>query len=150
MRFAMVFRRFVQAIPCLTPHLATCLAALLCVAMAGCTSSAPTSASRASDAFVTHAIPAHLERDGLAAGDVEVLKARVASAPEGATDLAWSNGRAGASGSIKRVASFKNADGRACRRFSTTIQSFMGVSLFEGETCRVRGTTWILSKLRKR
>lgn len=128
---------------------ATLAACALTAALSACAVSGPSSTPPA-EPIVTHAIPAHLERDGLERGDVEALKRGVAAAPEGRTDVAWANETSGASGSITQVASFEARDGRRCRRFSTTIQNFMGVSIFEGETCRVRGTTWILSKLRKR
>lgn len=138
----MAFASSVQAtVPCAV------LAASL--QLAACTVTRPTP-TPAPDAFVTHAIPAHLERDGIDRGDVEALKAGVAEAPEGRTDVAWSNAASGASGSISRVSTFEGENGRPCRRFSTTIQNFMGISIFEGETCRVRGTTWVLSKLRRR
>ena len=123
-------------------------AALVCCVLAGCTARGVEAPPP--DPFVTHSIPAHLTRDGLDRGDVAALKAGVARAPEGRTDVTWTNENSGARGSIDRVASFRSSDGRPCRRFSTTIQNFMGVAIFEGETCRIRGTTWVLSKLRKR
>lgn len=70
-------------------------------------------------------------RDAVSSADVEALAGR---------ELAWANSGTGSRGTITGLRQDKS-DGRLCRSFSTTRESFDGVALFKGRAC-LAGGAW--------
>jgi surface antigen len=60
--------------------------------------------------------------------------------------LAWMNPATGASGQITGITEFQQ-NGRLCRRFSTSVTRFDGVSLYHGEACFGGAGGWQLRAL---
>ena len=128
---------------------------LLCLCLlplaAGCTTAERTAALKPADELVTGSVAAASAKQQVDPADAEIIKERVASSPltAFAAPLEWRNEETGASGAITAVESFKGRHGQPCRSFRTSIANFLGVSLFEGETCEVRERSWILSWLKR-
>ena len=59
--------------------------------------------------------------------------------------LAWSNPETGNSGTITAIDKFIGNHGQSCKKFRTTVDSFMGISLYNGETCELKPGFWVLS-----
>lgn len=55
--------------------------------------------------------------------------------------LAWANADTGSRGSIMALAE-ERQDGMLCRRFTTSRESFDGVSLFQGKACLAPAGSW--------
>ena len=70
-------------------------------------------------------------RDAVSSADVEALAGR---------ELAWANSATGSRGTITGLKQDKS-DGRLCRSFSVTRESFDGVALFRGRAC-LAGGAW--------
>lgn len=91
-----------------------------------------------------------METEGVDPADAETIRRTVAGAEFASGEshlLAWSNPDTGSSGTITAIENTISGDGRPCRKFSTTLDSFMGISLYDGETCELREGLWILSRL---
>lgn len=71
-------------------------------------------------------------RNAVTSADIEQL----AGAP-----LPWANAETGARGQITGIAEAKGK-GTLCRTFSTSRESFDGVSMFRGEACMVASGAW--------
>ena len=125
--------------------------ALLALPLAACTASDPASQLQATDALVTGSVVAANRANGIDPKDAEIIKARVVSSPTTAfvAPLRWSNEETGASGAITAISAYKGRHGQPCRSFRTSIANFLGVSLFDGETCEVQRRSWILSWLKR-
>ena len=55
--------------------------------------------------------------------------------------LAWANADTGSRGAITALAE-ERQDGMLCRRFTTSRESFDGVSLFQGKACLAPAGSW--------
>ena len=73
-------------------------------------------------------------RNAVSSADVEQLAGK---------EIAWANADTGARGAITRLAEVKQ-DGRLCRSFAVSRESFDGVAMFEGEACLVGQGVWRL------
>jgi hypothetical protein len=63
----------------------------------------------------------------------------------GSGSLAWANSSTGSQGAISAIVE-NDRSGILCRRFSASRESFRGVALYQGETCRgVDGNWWMKS-----
>ncbi len=62
----------------------------------------------------------------------------------GANPLAWANAYTGSRGTVTALSEHKLDDGRVCRRFSTTRESFDGVGVYNGETCTASANNWFM------
>jgi hypothetical protein len=71
-------------------------------------------------------------RNAVTSADIEQL----AGAP-----LPWANAETGARGQITGIVEAKGK-GTLCRTFSTSRESFDGVSMFRGEACMVASGAW--------
>ena len=71
-------------------------------------------------------------RNAVSSADIESL---------GGVAVPWANSETGARGSITELAEYKD-NSLLCRRFTTTRESFDGVSLFKGEACMAGAGTW--------
>ena len=99
------------------------------------------------DEIVTSSVVTKARPDGLAEADAEILKQTVAAAQvDGSvTQLAWDNPQTGTSGTIMAIDKFMGKHGQACRGFKTSVSSFAGVGLYNGEACQVSSDRWVLS-----
>lgn len=73
-------------------------------------------------------------RNAVTSADIESL---------GGRPVPWVNSDTGTRGVIEGLAEFRR-EGVLCRRFSTSRESFDGVSLFKGEACMVSAGAWRL------
>ena len=97
-------------------------------------------------ALVTSSITKPVAAEGIDSTDVEVIKNTVATADFAmAPELAWSNPDTGSRGTIKAIDKFVGSHGQKCKKFQTTVDSFTGISLYNGETCEARKDSWVLS-----
>lgn len=122
-------------------------ASLVCAVLTGC-SMTRTAALQPEERLVTGSVAKSLKVEGLDPADAELIKSAVAQAElEGEADnaLAWSNPDTGARGTIMAIDKFVGSHGQKCKKFQTTVDSFMGVSLYNGETCELKKGFWVLS-----
>ncbi len=101
----------------------------------------------ATDKAVTSSVAKPTKAQGIAGTDAEVIKEAVASAPESekVLPLAWQNPETGSSGSIMAIDKFMGKHGQSCRGFKTSVASFMGIALYNGEACQISPGEWVLS-----
>lgn len=71
-------------------------------------------------------------RNAVSAADVEGLRGAA---------LAWANPDTGSRGAISSLFEH-NENGALCRRFTTSRESFDGVSLYKGEVCQAGPGAW--------
>ncbi len=98
--------------------------------------------------LTTGSIPQSVVVEDVDPGDAEQIKLAVAdaeTAASGSNLLAWSNPETGNSGTITAIDQYIGKSGQSCRKFRTTVDSFMGISLYEGETCELKKGFWVLS-----
>lgn len=98
--------------------------------------------------LVTASITKPIEAEGIDSSDAELIKdvvvhAETESSP--ATALAWSNPDTGNKGTIMAIDKFIGSHGQKCKKFQTSVDTFMGVSIYKGETCELREDSWVLS-----
>lgn len=74
-------------------------------------------------------------RDAVSSANIESL---------GANPLAWANSYTGSRGTVTALSEHKLDDGRVCRKFSTTRESFDGVGVYNGETCTATANNWFM------
>ena len=122
--------------------------ALLATSLAGCSISRTLSSEPDQPEIVTSSITEPMKAEGIDSTDAEMIKAMVAEA-EGAEPrsnmLAWSNPDTGNSGTITAIDRFVGSHGQNCKKFQTTVDSFAGISVYNGETCEVQKDAWVLS-----
>jgi len=121
--------------------------------IAGCSLSGPKTAGLASDAtLITGSVAKPVQVAGIETTDAEVIKTTVADArinSSSAMALAWVNPNTGSSGTITTIDNFLGKHGQKCRGFKTTVSTFMGIAFYNGETCQVSPTEWVLSWFRR-
>jgi hypothetical protein len=62
----------------------------------------------------------------------------------GESGVGWANAATGSRGAISSILETKDR-GYLCRRFTTSRESFDGVSLYSGETCLSPAKTWVMT-----
>ena len=125
------------------------LLAAACLAAAGCTTADRTASLRSADDLVTGSVTAANHDNAIDPRTAEIIKTRVSTATAFSAPLEWENEETGASGAITAIESYEGRHGQPCRSFRTSIANFLGVSLFDGETCEVSKRSWILSWLKR-
>lgn len=97
--------------------------------------------------LVTGSVAQTAKIEGIEEADAELIKQTVVEAPSSrsAFPLAWTNPETGASGSIMSLDKFQGKHGQQCRGFQTSVSSFAGISLYDGETCKIDEDKWVLS-----
>lgn len=128
--------------------------------LTGCTLSSPFKGLKSEPEIITGSVTAPVKDEGIDPTDAEAIKLAVAAAEagmpvDGVTEpataesgshlLAWSNPETGNSGTITAIEEFAGSHGQSCRKFQTTVDSFMGISLYKGETCELKKGAWVLS-----
>jgi surface antigen len=143
--------------PIATPrayHSAACatLKALAALAMAGslsaCSIATKTAGLGGKEEMITASVTKPVKSEGIDGTDAEVIKNAVAQAdkaPDASNLLAWSNPDTGNSGTITAIDRFVGSHGQKCKKFETTVDTFMGISLYDGETCELKPGFWVLS-----
>ena len=97
---------------------------------------------------ITASVAKPVEPEGIDSTDAELIKTVVAEADQSGSAnnaLAWSNPDTGSSGTIMAIDKFVGSHGQKCKKFQTTVDTFMGISLYDGETCELRKGFWVLS-----
>jgi surface antigen len=123
----------------------------ICISLSisACSLSAkPTAALEPEPELVTGSIAKSVEPEGIDPTDAETIKTTVANAEttgEGGHLLAWSNPETGSSGTITAIDRYIGTHGQSCKKFRTTVDSFMGIALYNGETCELKQGFWVLS-----
>ena len=121
---------------------------LVAVLATGCAVNKPFAALESDPEIITSSVTKPIEAEGVDPRDAETIKMAVAQAQSEGTDshlLAWSNPETGSSGTITAIDQFVGSHGQSCKKFRTTVDSFMGISLYNGETCELKKGLWVLS-----
>lgn len=126
------------------------IAAVLAVALylSGCAIGKSVDKLADDGGLTTGSIPQSVVVEDVDPGDAEQIKLAVADAGDTVSDsnlLAWSNPETGNSGTITAIDEYIGTSGQSCKKFRTTVDSFMGISLYEGETCELKKGFWVLS-----
>ncbi|MGI9400866.1 MAG: RT0821/Lpp0805 family surface protein [Rhizobiaceae bacterium] len=98
--------------------------------------------------IITSSISEPVKADGIDTTDTDIIKSVVAGADKVESPsnvLAWSNPDTGNHGTIMAIDKFVGSHGQKCKKFQTTVDSFMGISIYNGETCEMRKGFWVLS-----
>lgn len=98
--------------------------------------------------IITGSVTKPVEVEGIDPTDAEKIKLAVVEAEKPAADshlLAWNNPQTGNSGTITAIDQYIGNSGQSCRKFRTTVDSFMGIALYNGETCELKKGFWVLS-----
>jgi surface antigen len=74
-------------------------------------------------------------RDAVSSANIDTLEGN---------PLAWANSYTGSRGTVTALSEYKQDDGRVCRKFSTTRESFDGVGVYNGETCTATANNWFM------
>lgn len=133
----------------------TCFAAFLIamsLGLSGCSMTNNLSIADAENSIVTNSISKQVRPEGLSEDDAEQIKnAVVQLSPNGENTgnssnlMAWSNPETGNAGTITAIDSYIGTHGQSCKKFRTTVDSFMGIALYNGETCELKKGFWVLS-----
>ncbi|TWG63074.1 outer membrane surface antigen [Aminobacter sp. J44] len=66
----------------------------------------------------------------------------------GENGLGWANVASGSRGTIRNLTESRDGD-TLCRDFTTTLESFEGVFLYDGRACMERSKVWTLHRFEK-
>jgi surface antigen len=130
-----------------------CCLLLVTVSISACSVSSQMNSVVEENTLVTGSVTKPVEPEGVESTDAEVIKDIVAessSAESKTSELAWNNPDTGNSGTIVAIGKFVGSHGQKCKKFQTTIDSFVGISLYDGETCEVKRGLWVLSWFMRR
>lgn len=122
-------------------------ASMACILVSACSVSSVTQSVTEESKLVNASVTKPVEQEGVATQDAELIKSVVADAGTGISPsaLAWSNPQTGSRGTITAIDRFTGSHGQKCKKFQTTVDTFMGISLYNGETCELRKGFWVLS-----
>ncbi len=128
---------------------------LLCTIMvlAACASKPMNTAALDDPSLTTASIARTTEEEGIDNGDIKAIQTAFTAAsdePEKGNSLAWNNPENGNEGTVKVLDEFMNSQGQKCRKFETKADTFMGISIYDGETCEVRTGFWAIGWLKQR
>jgi len=126
---------------------------LLMAFVSSCSVSSQMNSIVEENTLVTGSVAKPVEPQGVESTDAEVIKDIVADNNPTQTktnELAWNNPDTGNSGTIVAINKFVGSHGQKCKKFQTTIDSFVGISLYDGETCEVKRGSWVLSWFMRR
>ena len=91
--------------------------------------------------------PADAQNGPLVASDEETIRNAVSSAiveEVGTGGLGWANAGTGSRGAINQIIERKD-EGRLCRRFTASRESYEGVHLYRGEACLGSARIWTMT-----
>lgn len=114
------------------------------VLISGCSVSSSLDSLATEDTVITSSVTQNTEPQGIDTADAEIIKSTVAEA-ETSNVLAWTNPETGNKGTITAIDKFVGSHGQKCKKFQTTVDTFMGISIYNGETCELKTGFWVLS-----
>lgn len=114
------------------------------VALSGCSLSSSLGEAASEDQIITGSVTKPVKPEGIETADAEIIKSVVAGS-ETSNVLAWQNPETGNKGTIMAIDKFTGSHGQKCKKFRTTVDTFMGISLYNGETCELKKGFWVLS-----
>lgn len=114
------------------------------MALSACSVSSTTSELPTEDQIITGSITKPVQPEGIETADAEIIKSVVAQSDQ-TNVLAWQNPETGNKGTITAIDKFTGSHGQKCKKFQTTVDTFMGISLYNGETCELKKGFWVLS-----
>ena len=132
----------------LSPGAARCVMLLAAaLALPACSVSSGLKSAVPSDQLVENSVAKPVKGEGIDSTDAELIKSVVAETENGqdGSVLAWQNPDTGNRGTITAIDRFVGSHGQKCKKFQTTVDSFMGISLYNGETCELKKGFWVLS-----
>jgi len=124
------------------------VAAIVSLSLVGCAVGKTMDQLASEPELVTGSVNEVVEAEGVDPTDAEAIKLTVADAQDSSAEsnlLAWSNPETGNSGTITAIDKYIGTHGQSCKKFRTTVDSFMGISLYKGETCELKTGFWVLS-----
>jgi surface antigen len=124
------------------------LVGFLALSISGCAINKTMSVLDNDPDIITGSVTKPVEAEGIDPTDAEKIKVAVVGADkpiENSHLLAWNNPETGNSGTITAIDQFIGTSGQSCKKFRTTVDSFMGIALYNGETCELRKGFWVLS-----
>ncbi|MEO0909374.1 MAG: RT0821/Lpp0805 family surface protein [Pseudomonadota bacterium] len=124
--------------------LKTILVVASCVLLPACSVSSGIGSAASEDELITSSISKPVAPQGIESTDAEIIKSVVASA-DAPSALAWQNPDTGNKGTITAIDKFVGSHGQKCKKFQTTVDTFMGIALYNGETCELKKGFWVLS-----
>ena len=130
-----------------SPYLSIMAALALSTSVAGCSISR-TAALEQEPEVITSSITKPIKAEGIDSTDAELIKTVVAGAEDSSLEsnmLAWSNPDTGNHGTIMAIDRFVGSHGQSCKKFQTTVDSFTGISVYNGEACEMEKGSWVLS-----
>ncbi|MEO0496442.1 MAG: RT0821/Lpp0805 family surface protein [Pseudomonadota bacterium] len=131
-----------------------CMAALLLVAACSrSTDIAELAPATTIDPSTTASVQSaeNTESEAAAASDKQAIASAirdVKAGKPGAGDsmvLAWRNEETGNSGTITAIEKAMSDTGERCFSFLTTLESYTGISLYDGTACELSAGQWVLS-----
>ncbi len=115
-----------------------------CIVLSACSLSSNLGGTKTEDQIITGSITKPVQPEGIETADAEIIKSTVAES-ESLNMLAWQNPDTGNKGTITAIDKFIGSHGQNCKKFQTTVDTFMGISLYNGETCELKKGFWVLS-----
>ena len=115
-----------------------------CLAISACSVSSTLNETATEDQIITGSVTKPIQPEGIESADAEIIKSAVAES-ETSNVLAWQNPETGNKGTITAIDKFTGSHGQKCKKFQTTVDTFMGISLYNGETCELKKGFWVLS-----
>jgi 17 kDa outer membrane surface antigen len=116
--------------------------------LSGCAMTGKSMDKAAADpSLVTYSLPEGPQVSEEQISDETTIRNAVSSANLGVLGpkpLAWANQDTGSSGAVSQIAEAKE-DGRLCRKFKTSRESFEGIALFAGKACLEDSGEWAMS-----
>jgi hypothetical protein len=120
------------------------------MSLAGCAGGMGLDKVDADPSIITSGVPQDANTaDATRLSDEATIRNAVSSADieaAAATPLAWANADTGSRGTITGMVESKD-NGRLCRSFTTTRESFDGIALYRGEACLMGGGGWRMPPL---
>lgn len=124
-------------------------------ALSGCTMTNNLNNTKNETAIITSSVNQHVKPEGLNEADAEQIKNAVVQIKPNHSNadgtgtssalMAWSNPETGNTGTITAINDYIGTHGQSCKKFRTTVDSFMGIALYNGETCELKKGFWVLS-----
>lgn len=121
------------------------IAGMLALSISGCAVNKTMSVLDDNPDIITGSVSKPAEVEGVDPTDAEEIKNAVVTADNSSHLLAWNNPETGHSGTITAIDQFVGTSGQTCKKFRTTVDSFMGIALYNGETCELKKGFWVLS-----
>lgn len=115
-----------------------------CLAISACSVSSTLNETPSEDQIITGSVTKPVQPEGIETADAEIIKSAVAES-DTSNILAWQNPETGNKGTITAIDKFTGSHGQKCKKFQTTVDTFMGISLYNGETCELKKGFWVLS-----